>query len=275
LRAILNKPIRILSDLHFGHPASYLTSPDQLKPLLEGIERVVFNGDSVEMRFLEERAQAKEDLQKLKSVCSQAGVPAIFINGNHDPLVSGTNYVELVNGAVLVTHGDVLFHGLSPWSREADTLIEAHAKELDALDDLHDLEERLLATRKASLAIEDAGHKLRCTTGRSLKNFLYEFWPPLRPLRILTCWASTPRRAAKIAESYRPRAKFVILGHTHRGGIWRRGNRVIINTGSFLPLSGRLAVDVNHEIVVREIIPVRKEFRLGREVARFRASAHS
>lgn len=223
------------------------------------------------MRFLEERAQALEDFQRLKAVCEQVGVGGTFINGNHDPIISATNHVELAAGQVLVTHGDVLFEGLSPWSRESGILVSAHRKERLALADPADFEQQLSATKRAALAIERQGHTLRCTSGRALRNFLYEFWPPWRPLRILTCWASAPRRAAEMAKHYRPAAKFIVLGHTHRGGIWRRGSRVIINTGSFLPFSGRFAVDVTHarEVVVREVVQSKRLFRLGKEIARF------
>ena len=267
----MNRPTRILSDIHFGHPASAVRDPDQLAPLLEGVQRAIFNGDSVEMRFVEERPQAKEDIQRLHALCDKAGVERTFVTGNHDPLISTTNHVELAGGGVLVTHGDVLFEGLSPWSREADVLISAHREAREALSDPGDLQQQLGATKRAALAIEHLGHSLRCTSGKSLRNFLYEFWPPLRPFRILTCWAAAPQRAAKIAEDYRPETECVVFGHTHRSGVWRRGERIVINTGSYLPLSGCLAVDVNadREVVVRKVVRSEKLFRLGKEVARF------
>jgi len=41
---------RIISDLHYGDPASRVRSLDALQPLFSGADRMVFNGDSVETR---------------------------------------------------------------------------------------------------------------------------------------------------------------------------------------------------------------------------------
>src|SRR3984957_7305668 len=112
----LEEPIRILSDIHFGHPASMVESPEQLLPLLSGVKTVVFNGDTVEMGLVEDRVQAQANLEAIGAFCLDAGVRPIFMNGNHDPMVSSASHLDLADGAVLVTHGDMLFHDISPGS---------------------------------------------------------------------------------------------------------------------------------------------------------------
>ncbi len=261
---------RILSDLHYGHPATYLRDLKQIGPLLEGADRVVFNGDSVEMRFVKEREQGAADFALFKAFCAQIGIDAVFLTGNHDPALTDLNHLDLAEGAILVTHGDILFHGLSPWSREVKALQDAHTRFLAAAGNPPTLEPRLVAARLAALSIENLGprahHHARV---RSLPGFIQEVWPFWRPLKMLECWMQTPALAAAFAAQYRPKANCILIGHTHRAGVWKRKGRTIINTGSFLPYSGMLAVDLTADsLTVRKIVESQGCFRLGREVAR-------
>lgn len=261
---------RILSDLHYGHPASYLKKLRALTPLLEGVDHVVFNGDSVERRFTKEEPQGDADYTALQALCAECGVSPTFLTGNHDPFLTELHHLDLADGAVLITHGDILFPGLSPWSRDAEILRRAQIEELALAGNPRTLEPRLIASRRASLAIKDLGpYEHHLASVRSLGGFLQEIWPLWRPLKILGCWAQTPSRASALATRYRPEARTVVIGHTHRAGVWRTGGRLIVNTGSFLPLSGSLAVDVTEkEIIVRKILHHNGSFTLGREIER-------
>ena len=40
--------IRVLSDLHLGHPSSLVGNVSELNPLLEGIDVLVLNGDTIQ-----------------------------------------------------------------------------------------------------------------------------------------------------------------------------------------------------------------------------------
>src|SRR5947208_11977795 len=108
------------------------------------------------------------------------GVRAVFINGNHDPAISAASHIDLADGAVLVTHGDVLFHDVSPWSREAELMSEVHAQALEELgDDAFDnFEKRLHANKRASLSLEL--HESTLPRGRFARivTYLRESWPP-------------------------------------------------------------------------------------------------
>ncbi len=237
-------PVTIVSDLHVGHPATKIKSAEELAPLFRGAATVIFNGDTVEMLWLINREKALVQLEQLAEVCLAQGARPIFLNGNHDPVVSSASHVDLCGGAVLVTHGDLLFHEIAPWSHEAKVLGPEHTRVLDELTrEAHsDFEERLIAVKRTSLALEM--HEPKRPDGRfvALATALREGWPPWRALQIVACWMRTPAEAVRLADRYRPDARFVIVGHTHYAGIWKRGRRVIVNTGSFLPFSGRSAV---------------------------------
>jgi UDP-2,3-diacylglucosamine pyrophosphatase LpxH len=268
-------PVTILSDLHLGHPASYLTDPRRLAPLFEGAATVVFNGDSVEMLWVGNRDRAQEQLERLAEVCLAAGARPVFLNGNHDPVVSSASFLDLCGGAVLVTHGDILFPAVAPWSREANVVGPEHHRLVAELDEQArgDLTERLIASKRATLRLEM--HEPRHPGGRlaGVVMALRESWPPWRPLRIVHCWVKTPALADALAREYRPAARYVLVGHTHYAGVWDRGGRIIVNTGSFLPYSGRSGVRLTAErLEVRPIVAQGGEWvfgpaRLDREVS--------
>ena len=51
--------LRIVSDLHIGEPHSQLQRVDLIAPLLEGTAQLVFNGDTLDTRFLEQDPVAR------------------------------------------------------------------------------------------------------------------------------------------------------------------------------------------------------------------------
>jgi len=263
--------VRILSDLHFRPSGSLIQNLRQIAPLLEGAERVVFNGDSVEMRFLEEREQAWANVETLRQLCRQAGAEPVFVTGNHDPVLSDMHHLELAGGAVFVTHGDILFQGLAPWSVEASQLRQAHLRETEALGYPTDLLHQLEAMRRAALSLEYMGGKfLRVQKSGALQSIRHYLWPPWRPWNILRGWTLTPFLANALVSAHAPDARFIILGHTHFSGAWRVGRRVVINTGGFVPLSRNLIVELDEEkVVVRRVVRENGDFRLGRQVTSY------
>jgi predicted phosphodiesterase len=269
------EPIRILSDLHYGHPASIIEHPDQLAPLFREAKTVVFNGDTVELRFLRGRRIGMRNSLLMREVCEATGARPVFINGNHDPILSDLSHVDLADGAVLVTHGDLLFHDISPWSHDAVLIGEAHTRELADLgeDAFLDFEKRLKASKRAALAIELHRPRMRRDSLSVLRTVLRECWPPWRPFQVFQSWMATPARAEALARVFRPRARFILIGHTHFSGCWRRGPRMIINTGSFLPLSGRMAIDLQGgNLIIRPILLERGVFKAGAPMMQFPAT---
>jgi len=271
----IEEPIRIISDLHLGHPSYSFKDPIQFAPLFRGVSSVVFNGDSVEIQQAKYRKEGLKNAEALKNICLNEGAQPYFINGNHDPQISSIDHADLANGAVLATHGDMLFHDISPWSKTSALMAAAHSRALDALDDkaFHDFETRLRANKQAVLASEIPEIPFPEGLLAKIAFVLEEFWPPWRPLQIIKCWVETPGRAVSLARLFRPHARFVIIGHTHWSGVWRRGPRVIINTGSFMPLSTRYAVDIaNGKLGVKNIVHKNDRFSIGKQIAQFDAT---
>jgi hypothetical protein len=90
-------------------------------------------------------------------------------------------------------------------------------------------------------------------------------WPPSRIWRVLRAWRDERPRAAAFASVYRPQAKFMAIGHTHRPGVWRTpAGTVIINTGSFCLSLGGCVVDIaGDRVSVCRFVETGGEFRLS------------
>ena len=145
-------------------------------------------------------------------------------------------------------------------------------KELDELQNPmgHTLEHLLVTNKKAALEILRQLDFYFPTNEGFLRHLIRYLWPPFRVFRIFGSWQRLPRSAAKLAEFHRPKARFVIVEHTHYPGIWSRRNHQIINTGSFLPGLGRLLVDIHEKhLEVRKIRRTKGAFHQGRIVRRY------
>jgi predicted phosphodiesterase len=261
------EPILIFSDLHLGHRASLITNPEQLALIMKGPGSVVFNGDTAEMRTDEDRAVGRKLAAELARVCHQAGRRAFFVNGNHDPTVSNTNHLDLSSGSVLATHGDILYLGVAPWGRDAHHYLRKHRQILDRLgpDGYADFEKRLLATKRTSIELQMIERPLTRGCAPELRLLLRNAWPPWRPLKIAKAWLELPRLADDLANAFRPRARFIVVGHTHYPGVWKVGQRVIINTGGFVPYFGALTVLIESgRLEVREVKLSKNKFVLGK-----------
>ena len=184
-------------------PTHLLTFPDtlpatsknwtEIAPLFEGAGRILFNGDTVEMRFVEERERGLENAVIVTEGCRKAGAEPVLITGNHDAKLTPIGHVELANGSVLVTHGDILFPGISPWSRESALLLGEQQRLLAARPIADPLENELHAAKHAMTVVEHMGpHFRRGARPDSMASFLHEFWPPCVLFRILTSWPSPP-----------------------------------------------------------------------------------
>jgi hypothetical protein len=90
------------------------------------------------------------------------------------------------------------------------------------------------------------------------------FMRPLALLRVIQYWREFPQLAATFMQKHAPSARFAVLGHTHHPGIWRRNDRVIINTGSFgFPGHPRaVSLDDDHRLVVHRIRLIKSTYAL-------------
>jgi predicted phosphodiesterase len=92
---------------------------------------------------------------------------------------------------------------------------------------------------------------------------------------IIKAWSEVPGRASELARVFRPDAKFIILGHTHYPGAWKIAQRVVINTGSFVPYFGACAAIIETgRIEVRRIVCNQQQFVLGKLLESFAIDPH-
>lgn len=266
------EPYLILSDFHIGHQATLVTDVEQAAPLFSKGQTVLFNGDTFEMRLKSLRERALRHAKRLKQIISDCGAQAQFICGNHDPMISGASHAEFADSGILITHGDILFHNVAPWSLNARLYERAHRSELNRLpaSEHSNLVSRLGALRRATLAYDI--HHVEAPTGviGSLVHLFETTWPPWRPIYILKSWAEVPARADAFAREFRPKLRFLIIGHTHYAGIWRRGDLTIINTGALMRGFSRQAILLEDgKLTVHRIDFRKKKFQLGAAITSF------
>jgi len=259
--------LRILSDLHLYDARTQVRDLRQLEPLLADVQTLVINGDSCEMRH----GVTPEQVAAMKSFF-QARVPeVVLVTGNHDPDISGIHELPLAAGRVWVTHGDICFDDLTPWSRQQPELWRQVQALLaaDPTADYRELDVRIRIAREVARTVVNEIDPGESGVRTQLVRFWHTFFPPRQPLAMLRAWRDLPWRAAALAVAQRPAAQVVVTGHVHFPGVWRReGRPTVINTGSFFaPLGGHL-VDVSDEHVrVRHIRRARGDFLPGREIA--------
>lgn len=265
--------IRIFSDVHYGDRASRVRRLAQLRPLLDGVAHVVFNGDTVDTRLGPRPDYTAQLVGELRAWMSHSGLPTTILTGNHDPDVSSDHTLELAAGRVFVTHGDILFDNIVPWGRDAATISKLLTAGLARLSaSARDrLEDRMALWRSVCAQIPQRHQSEPHALKYALHFAADTVWPPLRVFRILHAWRRAPALAAALTRRHRPRANFVLLGHTHRPGVWRtRSGVIVINTGSFCPPVGGHTVDVTPtQLTVRRIEARGGEFFAGATVAEF------
>lgn len=233
---------------------------------------MVFNGDSIETRYNPAEKRVESIRTEFLEFVRTSTPPIVLLTGNHDADISGTHHLDLIGGLVFVTHGEILFEDLVPWSRERPQIRELYRACLAALPAAErDLfETRLKAAKRACAQVRLTRDAPPGEFWERAVSAAGKFWPPTRTLAMVRAWRELPERAAALARRHRPRARFTVVGHTHWSGVWLRRDLVIINTGSFCPPFSPYAVDVSPErVVVRRVRQHRDGWRLGGVVASF------
>lgn len=265
--------IRILSDLHFGDRGSRIRSLASLAPLFEGASSLVLNGDTIDTRPAPVPGAVTALRGEALDFFARSAPPTTFLTGNHDPDISTHHTLDLAGGQIFVTHGDIIFDDLVPWSQDAPVVRQRIAEQLAALspESREQLDPRLAVYRRVAASIpqrhQSERNRLKYTLG-FLKDTV---WPPGRSLRVLRAWRRAPGLTAKLTRRYRPQARFAVIGHIHHPGHWQLPNGVtVLNTGSFGPPLGGCVIDIHPDrVTLRRIVHQRGEFRLGRTVAEF------
>jgi predicted phosphodiesterase len=268
---------RVFSDIHFGDHASRVDRLTQLRPLLDGVPHIILNGDTLDTRAGPNPSHTAECHAAVMDFFPRHAATATFLSGNHDADFSSLHHLDLAGGEVFVTHGDIFFDDIVPWSHDAALISRRIAEEMRNVPAAlhHDLDHRFDVIRRVAAAIPQRHQSERNRLKFALHFLADTVWPPTRILRVMHAWRVAPRVAAELARRHRPNATFVLCGHTHRPGIWSgHAGITVINTGSFCRPLGGYAVDVfEHELRVRQIDQRGGEFRAGEVVATFPLAA--
>lgn len=265
--------VRVFSDLHYGDPNSRLKKASSLAPLFEGADEIIFNGDTVDT--LLPSLHARDYLDELRAVFTSSGAHVTLLSGNHDPDISDLAEQSLADGRVWITHGDVFFDDIAPWSRcRAEfrrRLDDLASRENPA--DLARVETRLRLHRLACMDLPEALLDSHKASAPRISRVASVIFPPTRFLAMLHAWRDLPRIAPGLARSQRPQARVVVAGHTHYPGVWHSSAPTpvtVINTGSFSRPFGALFVELQGGLVrVKRVAERGSSFHPGRTVAEF------
>ncbi|MBX2852619.1 MAG: metallophosphoesterase family protein [Phycisphaeraceae bacterium] len=222
----------ILSDTHLAGNGQGAGSADALRPLWQGANELILNGDTAELSHPTLRASAAREVMRIQDLCEEDGVRLTFLSGNHDPLITDRRFLRLCGGEVFLTHGDMLHPSISPWTSYAKQLRELHEGALSQLElmDRAQLDQQAMAAAHAShikwdhLAEHDQPKLGRLAKGVDQAR---------KVAKVLWFWHRLPKLAAAFAARYAPESRFFIFGHIHRAGVWQFGHQTIINTGSY------------------------------------------
>lgn len=228
----MNRRTVILSDTHLGGNGQGAGSADALRPLWQGADELILNGDSAELSDPKWRVEAARHIMRIQDLCEEDGVRLTLLSGNHDPHITDRRFLRLCSGEVFLTHGDMLHPAISPWTSHAKQLRELHEDALKqlALVDRAQLDMQAMAATHASnlkwdhIAKGD-GPKPGPVQGKLEK--------ARKIAKVLWFWHRLPRLAAQFAQRYAPEARVFVFGHIHRAGVWQFGNQTIINTGAY------------------------------------------
>lgn len=249
-----------------------MDSLDSLLPLLDGTDALLLNGDTLDTRHGGSAERTARLRAEVLTFFSNQGIPVTLLSGNHDPDIGSTHFLDLADGRVLLTHGDIVFDDIVPWSRDAADVRAALAEEFKALPEgeREKLEPRLRAYRRAALRIPQR-HQAETSRLKHALGYLCDtVWPPLRFARILRAWSATPGLADATLARHRPQARFLVMGHTHRAGVWEQARgTAVVNTGSYCHPFGAAAVDLDGDsLSFRPVVRQNGEFRLTRNARR-------
>ena len=263
---------RILSDIHYGDQSSRVLRLAQMRPLFDGVDRLVLNGDTLDTRPGPAPEHTTQIRAEVLEFFPREVTATTFLSGNHDADFSPTHHLDLAGGAVFVTHGDIFFDNIVPWSADVPLITRLLQEEFAPVPEAQrrDLDVRLAVFRRVAVRVPQR-HQSERNRLKYLASLLVDtVWPPLRIVNIFRSWRVMPQRASETARRYRPHAKFILAGHTHRRGIWPTAGVTVINTGAFCRPFGSYAVDVSDDALTVRTIELRNaEFRIGATVAEF------
>jgi len=218
--------ILILSDIHFCKNGSSVQSYESIRSLWVGFDTLILNGDTAETLSSTLADPSIQLTESLVDAATEDGLQVILLGGNHDPDISNCDHVYLLNEKILVFHGHVAFQGVAPWSWRSPHIQQLRKDHIRSRGD--GFMAQLEAVRAASSSVR---MKVFEKNRPSYFGLLMFAIPSM--FQVLRGWVVFPSLISDWVNAYSPQSSVIITGHTHRPGIWKRGNKTIINTGCF------------------------------------------
>jgi len=254
----------ILSDFHFGIPASRLSALlDSIRRLASEYDRVILNGDTLD-RYEAPHCTAKSEalLKDVIEACQSRFGPPEMIMGNHDPAISKLQWVYLEPSATLVFHGDCIADITHPTKTSEQALAARLRKRWAQLGGRPKGFVELCDAYRKTQAQYLREHPMAREPRGKLAYLASVVMPPQRPLHILRYWWRAPRLAAHLAAAFPRPVRHVLVGHTHSPGEWKVNGITVLNTGSFMPMSIPYAASIEGErIFFRPLEPLLRSTR--------------
>lgn len=239
--------LRIFSDLHVRDASSRVRSLEELAPLLDGVEELWVNGDCCDSQC----GMTAADLEAIRQFF-RARVPRVrFLTGNHDPDISAEHHAAAAGGRVWVTHGDVFFDDIVPWSRLRPQLrrrVAAARAELPG-QDFTSVDGRLAVMRRALLGLHQEWNPEDRNPVHRIRRLAGVLFPPRQPWAMLRVWHGFADIAARHLARWRPETQVLVAGHTHYPCVRRRGGLTVVNTGAFAGPFGACCADIDGDTV--------------------------
>ncbi len=246
-----DETVCIISDLHYGHTRSLAPPPSELVASLAGVDILVIAGDLAETRPLHGcREQGVKLRDEFRHACQRAGIRLVELAGNHDTDLPHL-MLSLWGGKVIVIHGHMLFDEVAPWGWEylrnkasSDELIAQHPTRH------RDLSARLRLAQAMSLHGTPIHQSALQPPFTCFNKLLHCFWPPQRPIRIVGAWLSAARRAERFASTFAPDCEYLVFGHVHRTGCWKKKQRTLMTTGAWFKHARAARVDFKDGVLL-------------------------
>ncbi|MGB0768364.1 MAG: metallophosphoesterase family protein [Phycisphaeraceae bacterium] len=227
----MNRQTLVISDTHLGRPGK--ATAEMLQPLWQGVDELIINGDAAEVQIPWLRSAAVRELDRLEALTQREGVKLTLISGNHDAYLTDRRCLRIGDGRALVMHGDALHEAVAPWTPCAPAMRRLTRRAYEDTDpaDHDDLQTRLAIA-------QHVGHseflEEYVLSNRGESGLLRALLRPWEIPAVLWYWRREPQLAKRFLDTYAPESRVLILGHSHRAGVWRLGDYTIINTGAFV-----------------------------------------
>ena len=265
-RIVLSR-ILVLSDLHLCKRLSSVGDVLELRPLWQGFDELILNGDTEETYSKRCSQRSIEATRTLIQTAEGDGLQVHLLTGNHDPMISDRHYYSTHDGKILIFHGHAVFQEVTPWTWYGKAIASHRRKLIDKSSDT--FESQLQATQIASDYSASGGKNKNKPSLITLPTRVA--WSVLK---VLEAWRKFPHMTFRWVSTYAPEAKFVIVGHTHHAGIWNVQDKVIINTGCFgFPSYPCAVVLENSNLMVFRIRKKNNTFCLSQELGSWQLEA--